>query len=110
MTERTTPPPPIGDDDLQAWTDRRLPQGRRAAVEAYLAAHPDVASRLATYAAQDIRLTDALRPKFEEPIPARLRIDTLLARRRSRMAGHLARAASLILEHDSITRKHSRSF
>jgi anti-sigma factor RsiW len=93
----TDPIPPIGDDDLQAWVDRRLPQDRHATVEAYLAAHPDVASRLAAYVAQNTGLSDALRAKFEEPIPAGLRIDTLLARRRNRMAGHLARAASLLL-------------
>jgi anti-sigma factor RsiW len=93
----TDPIPPIGDDDLQAWADRRLPQDRHATVEAYLAAHPDVASRLAAYVAQNTGLSDALRAKFEEPIPARLRIDTLLARRRNRMAGHLARAASFLL-------------
>lgn len=97
MTEPMTPGAPIGDDDLQAWADRRLPRDRCAAVEAYLAAHPDVASRLAAYVAQDIELAAALRSKFEEPIPARLRIDTLLARRRSRMTGQLARAASLLL-------------
>jgi anti-sigma factor RsiW len=93
----TYPGPPIGDDDLQAWADRRLPPDRHAAVDAYLAAHPEVTSRLARYAVQATELTDALQPKFEEPIPARLRIDTLLARRRSRLTGHLARAASILL-------------
>ncbi len=97
MTEAMTPGAPIGDDDLHAWADRQLPRDRCAAVGAYLAAHPDVASRLAGYVAQDTGLTAALRPKFEEPIPARLRIDTLLARRRSRLTGHVARAASLLL-------------
>ena len=97
MIDTTTPGTPIGDDDLQAWVDRRLSSDRREAVEAYLAAHPDVAARLARYAVQDTGLTTALQPKFQEPIPARLRIDTLLARRRSRMATHLAKAASLLL-------------
>ena len=97
MTDAMTPGTPIGDDDLQAWVDRRLPPDRRDAVEAYLAAHPDVAGRLARYVVQDTGLVAALQPKFEEPIPARLRIDALLARRRSRMTGHLAKAASLLL-------------
>ena len=97
MTNPTPSPPPIGDDDLQAWTDCRLPQDRHAAVKAYLAAHPDVADRLDAYVAQQTRLTEALRPKLEEPLPARLRVDSLLARRRSRMAGHRAMAASLLL-------------
>lgn len=97
MTDPTTPAAPIGDDDLQAWVDRRLPLDRRDAVEGYLAAHPDVASRLADYVVQATSLTAALHPKFEEPIPARLRVETLIARRRSRLAGRLARAATIIL-------------
>ena len=97
MSDPKTLGTPIGDDDLQAWVDRRLSLDRRDAVEAYLAAHPDVAIRLASYVAQNSGLTTALQPKFEEPIPARLRIGTLLARRRSRMTGHLAKAASLLL-------------
>ena len=91
-----TPGTPIGDDDLQAWMDRRLPPHRRDAVEAYLGSHPDVAARLARYVMQDTSLRAALQPKFEEPIPARLRIDTLLARRRSRVMRHLARAAVIL--------------
>ena len=97
MIDPTTPGSPIGDDDLQAWVDRRLAPDRREAVEAYLSAHPDVAARLARYFEQDIGLAAALQPKFEEPIPARLRIDALLARRRSRMTSHLTKAASLLL-------------
>ena len=88
---------PIGEDDLQAWADRRLPQDRLAAVEAYLAAHPEAASRLDRYAAQDRALAVALQAKLEEPIPARLRVDALLARRRRRLASHLARAAAVVL-------------
>ena len=97
MTDSMIPGSPIGDDDLQAWVDRRLSSDRRDAVEAYLTAHPDVAARLARYVAQDAGLTTALQPKYEEPIPARLRIDALLARRRRRMSSHLAKAASLLL-------------
>ena len=95
--DAATPATPVGDDDLQAWVDRRLPPGRRDAVEAYLAAHPDVAARLNRYVVQHTGLATALQPKFEEPMPARLRIDTLLARRRGRMTGYLAKAASFML-------------
>ena len=97
MTGPITPATPIGDDDLQAWVDRRLPPDRIDAVDAYLAAHPEVASRLTRYAVQGIALTAGLQPKFEEPIPARLRIDALLALRRSRMTRHVSQAAAILL-------------
>jgi anti-sigma factor RsiW len=97
VTDPMTTIAPIGDDDLQAWADRRMPLDRRDAIEAYLAAHPEVVTRMARYAVHDAGLAAALQPKFEEPIPARLRIETLLAGRRSRMTAHLARAAGLLL-------------
>ena len=97
MTDATTPGTPIGDDDLQAWVDGRLTLERRGSVEAYLTANPDAAARLARYVVQDTSLLTALQPIFDEPVPARLRIDTLLARRRSRVMGHLARAAVILL-------------
>lgn len=95
--DHTPPGAPIGDDDLQAWADRRLPQNRLAAVEAYLVDHPDVAERLNQAIANQAALARALQDKYEEPIPARLRFDALLAKRRSRMTGHLARTATVLL-------------
>ena len=41
------PAPPIGEEELQAFVDDRLAGPRRAAVEAYLADHQDVAGRVA---------------------------------------------------------------
>ncbi|RZK91146.1 MAG: anti-sigma factor, partial [Methylobacterium sp.] len=73
MTEPISPAP-ISEDDLAAWVDGRLPPRRRAVVEAYLAAHPDVDSRLARYREQEAALAGALRAKFEEPLPGRLRV------------------------------------
>lgn len=88
---------PIGEDDLQAFADRQSPADRAALVQAYLDAHPDHAARLGRYAAQDRGLAAALQAKFEEPVPARLRVGALLARRRQRAYGHLARAAGIVL-------------
>lgn len=88
---------PIGEDDLQAFVDRQLPAERAALVQAYLDAHPDQAARLDRYNAQSQALAGALQAKFDEPIPARLRVDALLARRRQRLSGHLARAAAVVL-------------
>jgi len=40
---------PIGEAELQAYTDNRLPDERRRVVEAWLASHPDDAARIAAY-------------------------------------------------------------
>lgn len=96
MTEPISPAP-IGEDDLVAWVDGRLPPGRRAVVEAYLAAHPDVESRLTRYREQDAALAGALLAKFEEPLPGRLRVGPMLERRHKRTMTGLARAAAVVL-------------
>ncbi|MGE4526741.1 MAG: anti-sigma factor [Rhodospirillaceae bacterium] len=87
---------PIGEDDLQAFIDGCLPGPRRAEVEAYLAAQPEVAARVA----EDRRLRKALRtqlqPLFDEPVPARLRISGLQAARRSRGLARLRAAAAAL--------------
>ena len=63
---------PITDSDLQAYADGRLDEAGRAAVEAWLAARPEEAERVAEYR----RVADALRtayaPVLQEPVPERL--------------------------------------
>ena len=77
---------PITEYDLQAYADRRLEPGRRAAVEAWLAARPEEAERLADYR----RLADALRsaydPVLQEPVPERLHLALRPGRRLKRYA------------------------
>jgi anti-sigma factor RsiW len=77
---------PITESDLQAYADRRLEPGRRAAVEAWLAARPEEAERLADYQ----RLADALHgaydPVLEEPVPERLEQALRPGRRLNRYA------------------------
>ena len=92
-----TSPIPIGDDDLHAYLDRRLPPGRLAAIEAYLAANPEEVARLARYAEHDTMLAGALQAKLMEPIPCRLRVAGIVAQQRRRRAGHLVRAAAVLL-------------
>ena len=46
----------VGEDDLQAYVDGQLDTRRRAAIEAYLAAHPGEATRVAAYRSQNIGL------------------------------------------------------
>lgn len=89
---------PIDTDELQAWIDDRLPVERRATVDRWLAAHPEVAARVR----RDRELSEALREqlalKLDEPIPARLRVAEVVARRRDRRrANGLRMVASLAL-------------
>jgi anti-sigma factor RsiW len=89
---------PIAEDDLQAYVDGRLPEERRAEVEAYLAQNPDVRERIEL----DIRQRNQLRGQLEgiagEPVPPRLWIANIRAARRSAMVGRLkAIAASLVI-------------
>lgn len=63
---------PVTEADLQAYADGRLEESRRMAVEAWLAARPEEAERVADYR----RLSEALRGAYdavlEEPVPERL--------------------------------------
>ena len=89
---------PIGDDDLQAFTDDRLTPERREAVLAYLADHPEVAAVVRA----DMDLRDALRERLahvaREPIPARLRVANIATARSLRgSARGWAVAAGIVL-------------
>ena len=44
-----TTDPQVSDAELQAYADERLPQERRAAVEAWLATRPEETERVAAY-------------------------------------------------------------
>lgn len=92
-----TDPIPVGDDDLQTHVDGRLAPERSAVVDAYLAAHPEVAERVAAYAAQGDMLRDALQPRHDDPIPSRLRVATIMAARRRRRSRWLSRSAAAVV-------------
>jgi anti-sigma factor RsiW len=63
---------PISEADLQSYADGRLPIERHAAVEAWLAARPEEAERIAAYR----RLAEEVRAAYgrmlSEPVPERL--------------------------------------
>jgi anti-sigma factor RsiW len=63
---------PITEGDLQAYADGRLPEPRRAFVEAWLATRPDEAERIGAYRrlAQEVRA--AYDTMISEPVPERL--------------------------------------
>jgi len=94
----TSPGPPIGDDDLQAYVDGRLPETRREAVESYLADRPEVREQIAGERRHVALLRASLDGKFAEPVPARLRIASVQARRRAqRVRGGRVIAAGLMI-------------
>lgn len=88
---------PVGDDDLQAYVDDRLPPNRKAVVEDYLARHADAATRVASYLEQRQVLRDGLRFKADEPLPARLRVENVVPSRSPLMRRVGALAASLFV-------------
>jgi anti-sigma factor RsiW len=89
---------PICEDDLQALVDERLAPVRRAEVEAYLDAHPDVGARIARMRALVVDLRAALAPVAAEPVPAQLNLAHLVAaQQKPRFAAWQAAAAAILL-------------
>ncbi|MER2269817.1 anti-sigma factor family protein [Methylobacterium oxalidis] len=89
--------PPLGEDDLQAWIDGRLDPERQEAVHAMLADEPELARRLGDYRTTQEALRARLRFKAAEPIPARLRIDSILAAQRRARKNWLSATAAACL-------------
>lgn len=75
---------PIGDDDLLALVDGRLDPARAALVEDWLREHPEAAERVAVDRRQRELLRAGLAPLADEPVPARLRLETVAQRLRER--------------------------
>lgn len=92
-----TEPIPVGENDLQAYLDRRLTSERARVVEIYIAAHPDVATRMARYADHQDALRTALQAKFDDPVPARLRVESILVARWLRRWAASTRIAAIVL-------------
>jgi anti-sigma factor RsiW len=80
MSERDSP---VTEDELHAYVDGELPSDRRAAVEAWLASHPDDAARVAAWRTQ----AEAIRTRYgavaTEPVAARFDLDKLARSGRS---------------------------
>ncbi|MBI3198967.1 MAG: anti-sigma factor [Rhodospirillales bacterium] len=87
----------IGEDDLQAYIDERLDGDRRAAVEAHLAAHPEIRERVAVERRQRAMLRRQLEAKFAEPVPARLRVANIRAAQRGQRTGWMRTAAAALV-------------
>jgi len=65
-------PLPITEADLHAYVDGALPEARHSEVELYLDRHPDEASRVGAYRAQNDALRALYDPVLDEPVPQRL--------------------------------------
>ena len=63
---------PVSEADLQAYADGRLPEERRSAVEAWLAARPEEAERIAAYRRLAHEVRAAYETMLSEPVPERL--------------------------------------
>jgi len=84
---------PVTEEELHAHADGLLPDGRRAAVERYLAAHPAEAERVRGWMKITAALHDTFDEVLDEPVPARM----AGLRPRSRLPMRLAAAAALLL-------------
>ncbi len=88
---------PVSEDDVHGLVDGRLSLRRRAFVEAYVDAHPE----LQAVVDEDIGIASQLRARLdaglETPIPARLRVVNIRAQRQRRRQETLRKlAASLV--------------
>lgn len=91
---------PISEDDLQAYVDDALEPERREAVERHLAQYPEAAQRVRRFVEQRDQLREAFAPYASEPVPAELRVASLIAARRQRTIGGwraMAAAAALVV-------------
>jgi anti-sigma factor RsiW len=88
--------PPVEEDELHALIDGRLPPHRTAAVDAYLAAHPEAQARFSQYAEQREALRTALSQQAGGPTPDRLRVAHIREERRHRRYRQLAQIAAAV--------------
>ena len=95
MTDRHSP---VTEDELHVYVDGELPADRLAAMQAWLASHPDDAARVAAWQAQ----AEAIRARYgsvvNEAIPPRLTLEHITRSRRSwaAMAAAAAVAAFIV--------------
>ncbi len=68
----TEPNQTVAEADLLAYVDGQLPRARCVEVEAWLAARPEEAERIAAYQGQNEELRKLFAPVLDEPVPARL--------------------------------------
>lgn len=70
----------VTDEDLHAYIDGQLPDGRIGAVQAHLAAHPEDASRVAAWRLQVTKIREEYNPVLDEAVSDRFCVETLMPR------------------------------
>ena len=91
----TTTPESISEDERQAYVDGCLDHARQPAAEAYLAANPGEAGRVAAYRSQKQALHALYDPIFDEPVPPAMHRRP--ARSRAMAVSRAAAAVALVL-------------
>jgi len=89
--------PPIGEDDLNAFVDGRLPPERHALVSRFLSENRQLGERVAADITARSALRESLQFKAAEPIPARLRVANLAVERGAAPRHWLRVAAAIFL-------------
>jgi anti-sigma factor RsiW len=87
----------VTEDEFHAYVDGELPADRRGAVEAWLAAHPDDAARVASWRAQIELIRTRYGGAAMEPVPARLALDRITQRRRGWLGAAVAAGVAMFL-------------
>jgi anti-sigma factor RsiW len=89
---------PVTEDELHAYVDGELPQDRRAAVEAWLAAHSDDAARVASWRLQANAIRAHYADVATQPVPAKFSLDRIsYASRAWKMAAAAGVVAAFLL-------------
>src|SRR6185436_11966986 len=86
-------PTPVTEYELHLHVDGELPAGRRDAVEAWLANHPEDAARVASWRAQAEMIRSQFGHVAEESVPDKLKVHAVMRTRRS--WGAIAAAAAI---------------
>lgn len=87
----------VGEDELSAYADGELPADRRLIVEAWLAAHPDDAAKVAAWRTQ----AELIRARYgaiaDETPPQRFNVNRLTRRRYGAIASAVAAIVAAFL-------------
>ena len=87
----------VEEHELSSVVDGRLPAQRAAALEAYLAAHPEEQARLQSYRELQQQLRNAFARQLEETIPTQLRLERVQTEQRRRHYRQWGAAAAAVL-------------
>ncbi len=87
----------VTDEMLLGFADGQLDVAQTAAVEAYLAAHPDKAAEVALWQRQNAALTTLFTPIASEPVPARLNARRIAAQATAQRWDWTRIAAGIVL-------------